>query len=167
MKRISFYLSTAVITFLMGVFLPLIYTFNQSGFKSSPAEFNEKLSSPLTKQKFIQSQETVRENNEQLTYIGCWNGGRGGRLKITNSQIFDIGSKEDSDYHLFSVSNFDNRKEFVLKASKKYWKSFLSKFIKISFYQTGGVGISSYESKEDLLADDFHGAGQFEEVPCK
>jgi hypothetical protein len=168
MKRILLYLSTAALTFFIGVSLPAVYIFKQNEFRSSPAGFDEaRLSILLPKQSPVHPKEPIHILSKQLTQIGCWNGSRGGRLKITSSKIFDLVSKESSDYRLFSVRDLDNRKEFVLKAKKKNWKSFLSKFITITFYENGGIGISSYESVEDLLADNFHGAGQFEEVPCK
>lgn len=124
----------------------------------------------------ILSNENLKDNVQQkaslqsknnLNYVGCWVGMRGGKLKITSTQIFDLITKESANFHTFSYEEINKREEFLLEANNDFQKSFLSKFLKIIFNDDGTSGFISYESHEDYLANKFVGQGLFEKVPCE
>lgn len=112
-------------------------------------------------------------SDKQSDYIGCWNGMGGGRVKIVSSKIYDLGSKEESHYKERSTSKkivnkgLQTGKRYLLESDDDFPDSFLARLIELSYNSDGTVGISSYDSYDDYLKDNFMGQGLFEKVICK
>ena len=119
-----------------------------------------------------QAQLSLFNNDSQLSYIGCWSGMRGGKLKITASKIYDLGSKENSSYKekvvvKKEIKGLQTGEKYLLETANDFPKSFLSKWASISFNNDGTVGIKTYDSYKGYLLDNFVGMGLFQKTPCK
>lgn len=115
---------------------------------------------------------SLLKNNSQNSYIGCWSGMRGGKLKITANKVYDLGSKENSLYREAPIANREIKglqtgEEYLLEATNKFPKSFLSKWVRFAFNNDGTVGITTYDSQNDYLKDKFVGMGLFQKTSCK
>ena len=104
-------------------------------------------------------------------YVGCWNGMRGGRLRITSNTIVDLGSKEQSSYEEIptvekQIEGLETGERYLLHARADFPKSFLARYILLSYNSDETVGVATYDSYEDYLKDHFVGAGLFGKVPC-
>ena len=106
-------------------------------------------------------------------YIGCWAGMGGGRLRITDTTIYDLGSGEQSSYKELPTDRegeprgLETGEVYLLMVSTRFPKSFLSKFIRLSFNADKTVGIVTYDSHEDYVHDNYVGQGLFEKTRCK
>jgi hypothetical protein len=120
-----------------------------------------------------QTQLYFTDYEKQPAYIGCWIGMRAGKLKITSNKIYDVGSKENSLYEKQTTSENEIYKglqtgeKYLLKTENDFPKSFLAKWIKLSFNNDGTVGVTTYDSHNDYLYGNFVGQGLFEKIPCK
>jgi hypothetical protein len=108
----------------------------------------------------------------QTPFIGCWSGMNGGKLRITANKIYVLGSKENSLYKEKSITKREIKglqtgEEYLLEATNSFPKSFLSKWIRFSFNSDGTVGITTYDSHNDYLKDNFVGMGLFQKTSCK
>lgn len=98
---------------------------------------------------------------------------RGGRLKISDSVIKDLGSREQSSYKELPTNQkvkeegLQTGEEYLLETERDFPKSFLAKFIRLSFNSDNTVGIVSYRTYNDYLQDSLKGMGLFEKNPCK
>lgn len=102
----------------------------------------------------------------EIKYHGCWMGMRGGKLKITDTFIFDISANQQASYKEVSVKQDDFHVEYVLEASEEFSKSFLAKFIRFSSHTDGKISFTGYRSYDDYLKDNFVGFGLFNKVSC-
>lgn len=115
----------------------------------------------------------LKSNEIKRGYIGCWNGMRGGRLKITLEKIRDIGSGEESVYKELPMTSKATRKGlqtgemYLLEAAEDFPKSFLARIIKFSFNSDGTVGIDTFESYDDYLEGKLEGMGLFGKTECE
>ena len=121
---------------------------------------------------FITQTQAVVSSPSQTSFIGCWSGMNGGKLKITANKIYDLGSKESSSYKEKSVTKSEIKglqtgEEYLLEATNSFPKSFLSNWIRFSFNTDGTVGITTYDSHNDYLKDNFVGMGLFQKTSCK
>ncbi len=108
----------------------------------------------------------------QTSYIGCWSGMNGGKLKITANKIYDLGSKENSSYKekpitKTEIKGLQTGEEYLLEAANDFPKSFLARWVRFSFNNDATVGIVVYNSHSDYLKDKFVGMGLFQKTPCK
>jgi hypothetical protein len=108
----------------------------------------------------------------QTPIIGCWSGMNGGKLKITTNKIYDLGSKENSSYKEKSITKREIKglqtgEEYLLETTNNFPKSFLSKWVRFSFNSDGTVSITTYDSHNDYLKDNFVGMGLFQKISCK
>ena len=108
----------------------------------------------------------------QPKYVGCWNGMRGGRLKITTTVIYDLGSKESSSYKEIpavksELTGMMTGEEYLLETRADFPKSFLAKFVRLSYLSDGTVGVATYDSYADYTRDKLVGQGLFGKVLCK
>ena len=100
--------------------------------------------------------------DNQNSYIGCWSGMNGGKLKITANKIYDLCSKENSPHKekvlaKRKVNGLQTGEEFLLELKNDYAKSFLAKWISFSFNSDGTVGITTYDSYNDYLNNNLVG----------
>jgi hypothetical protein len=110
--------------------------------------------------------------DSQTSYIGCWSGMRGGKLKITANKVYDLGSKENSSYKEKPITKRETEglqtgEEYLLEIANDFPKSFPAKWVRFSFNSDGTVGITTYHSYKDYLKDNFIGMGLFQKTPCK
>ena len=93
---------------------------------------------------------------------------RGGKLQITKTTVFDLGSGESSKIlKELEISEPDGSKESAFELESGFEKSFLSKIIQLKNDNYGTVGITTYDSYNDYLANKISGQGLFEKVDCK
>jgi hypothetical protein len=97
---------------------------------------------------------------------------RGGKLKITASKIYDLGSKENSSYKEKAlakreIKGLQTGEEYLLETANDFPKSFLSKWASFSFNSDGTVGIKTYDSYKRYLKDNIVGMGLFQKTFCK
>lgn len=108
---------------------------------------------------------------ETRRYLGCWNGMGGGKLRITDDRIIDLGTKESSVYTeralgQISIKGLQTNEQYLLELERDFPKSFLAKFVLMVFNVDGTVGIATFDSHDEYLKNKISGQGLFEKTEC-
>jgi hypothetical protein len=162
------------------LFLLVIWFSCDSGSKAKQntlAETNSSPSSAVVADASHRGTSEAKDGNsskhvDELGYVGCWSGMGGGRIKITPNKIFDLGSGESAPIKQLArqiekvPTGMQTGESYLVEASTKFSRSFLSQIIRLSFNSDKTVGIVTYDSLEDYDSDRIKGQGLFEGVDC-
>jgi hypothetical protein len=100
-------------------------------------------------------------------FQGCLTGMRGGKLRLSESMIFDDGSGEGRKIiKRLTASEINGLKEYTFEVEYSFKKSFLSKVTRLTEDKYGTIGITTYESYDSYVSDKYSGQGLFEKVDC-